>query len=88
MERLVAYWSETSPLVLTAVAVGLSSIGYMLVKSRSGPPKGLVYPPGPPQDPIIGHLRSFPKDDLYGTFNKWQKMYGTHNLYTKSSHVF
>lgn len=28
----------------------------VLIKSRSGPPKGLVYPPGPPQDPIIGNF--------------------------------
>jgi hypothetical protein len=76
MEGLVAHWSDISPLVLSAVAVGLSSIGYVLVKSRSGSPKGLIYPPGPPQDPIIGNFRSFPKDDVYGTWNKLQKMYG------------
>jgi hypothetical protein len=76
MERLITHWSEGSPLVLSTVAVGLSSIAYLLVKARSGPPKGLVYPPGPPQDPIIGNLRNFPKEDLFGTCNKWQKMYG------------
>lgn len=69
--------------MLGTIVLGLSSIGYVILKSRSdNPPKGLVYPPGPPRDPVIGNLRHFPKgdDSVYGVLDKWRKEYG------KSSH--
>lgn len=33
-------------------------------------------PPGPPADPIIGHLRSFPATEPGKTFYRWSKEYG------------
>lgn len=65
--------------MLSGIVLGLSSIGYVVLKTRSdNPPKGLVYPDGPPRYPIIGSLLSLPKEDIYGTSLKWQKEYGKH----------
>lgn len=36
----------------------------------------LPYPPGPPADPILGHLRFIPTNDAYETFHEWSKQYG------------
>ncbi|GJE86823.1 cytochrome P450 [Phanerochaete sordida] len=33
-------------------------------------------PPGPPADPILGHLRTFPRDNHGETFYEWSKRYG------------
>lgn len=33
-------------------------------------------PPGPPLDPILGHLRVFPTTNPEVTFRKWSKQYG------------
>ena len=35
------------------------------------------FPPGPPKDPILGHLRIFPKADPGKTFYEWSNQYGT-----------
>lgn len=34
------------------------------------------YPPGPPRDPVIGCLRSFPKSQFLETFCEWVTAYG------------
>ncbi|KAI0697257.1 cytochrome P450 [Cytidiella melzeri] len=45
----------------------------MIFTRRKGPP----LPPGPPADPIIGHLRIFPrKSDRDEVFRKWARKYG------------
>ena len=36
------------------------------------------FPPGPPPDPILGHLRVFPAKNPEVTFRKWSKQYGEH----------
>ncbi|KAL0578234.1 hypothetical protein V5O48_003771 [Marasmius crinis-equi] len=33
-------------------------------------------PPGPPADPLIGHLRSIPTEKMAETFHEWSKTYG------------
>ncbi|KAJ7589639.1 cytochrome P450 [Mycena floridula] len=33
-------------------------------------------PPGPPSDPIFGHLRVFPARDLHNVFHAWSKIHG------------
>ncbi|KAG5638040.1 hypothetical protein H0H81_002160 [Sphagnurus paluster] len=43
-----------------------------MVTKRSGPP----LPPGPPADPIIGHVRKMPTEKLENTLYEWGKVYG------------
>ena len=38
--------------------------------------KGLPLPPGPPGEPIIGHLRRIPKADEEDMLLRWHKQYG------------
>ncbi|KAF9460615.1 cytochrome P450 CYP621A2 [Collybia nuda] len=45
---------------------------YLKTKSIRHPP----LPPGPPADPIIGHLRLIPPDNQETLFYKWGKIYG------------
>jgi hypothetical protein len=35
------------------------------------------YPPGPPREPLIGSMRSFPKDHFFERFDEWATTYGT-----------
>jgi hypothetical protein len=45
---------------------------YLRTRSKNYPP----LPPGPPVDPIIGHLRLVPPDNQDTLFYKWGKNYG------------
>jgi hypothetical protein len=38
--------------------------------------RGKVLPPGPPTDPIIGHVRSMPLEYAWRTFGEWGKKWG------------
>ncbi|PVF92949.1 cytochrome P450 [Serendipita vermifera] len=51
--------------------VAFKGLQYMASKTPS-----ISYPPGPKRDPLIGTLRSFPRDHLYRHFCKWAKVYG------------
>lgn len=68
--------------VLYALAGGIILIGAFLAHSKFNSPSRLAkkayakLPPGPPADPIIGHLRRFPKEEWYKTFTLWQKEFG------------
>ncbi len=37
-----------------------------------------VYPPGPPADPVIGHVRFFPLEYQWKTFAEWGKKFGAY----------
>ncbi|KAF9002174.1 hypothetical protein BDQ17DRAFT_1484448 [Cyathus striatus] len=37
---------------------------------------GLPYPPGPPAEPIIGHLRIIPSNNPDFIFRQWSRIYG------------
>lgn len=39
----------------------------------------LPLPPGPPGEPLIGHLRVVPKEGTAGAFAKWSKEYGAYS---------
>ncbi|KAJ6620263.1 cytochrome P450 [Mycena sp. CBHHK59/15] len=39
-------------------------------------PLGYPLPPGPPSDPFIGHIRTFPSKNLHQVFHEWSKTYG------------
>ncbi|KAG6826714.1 hypothetical protein H0H92_014761 [Tricholoma furcatifolium] len=45
---------------------------FIRLKKRRHPP----LPPGPPADPIIGHLRSIPAENQEEVFYQWGKQYG------------
>ena len=65
------------------LSMALSSIQLLLVtflfalvlRFRSQKQKSL--PPGPPADPLIGHLRAIPSRDQGRVFHSWAKLYGS-----------
>jgi Cytochrome P450 len=63
-----AYWTAA------AAAAGISPLRFIWRISRRNhrPP----FPPGPPRDPIIGNLRTFPQTKWQETFSKLQETYG------------
>lgn len=60
----------------TAIVCFVLSWGllYVVHKVRGSKPGKL--PPGPPADPILGHLRVFPQTDQGQKFYEWSKQYG------------
>lgn len=73
---------------MTAWLVILSGLTCLIVwssrkfKSKNNPP----LPPGPPGEPLIGHLRLIPPDDQPMQFYKLGKTYGNRSIdYTFSS---
>jgi hypothetical protein len=78
MDGVLQLLMNVSPVQLGALAFSVASIGYVCVKTvRNRPPDGLVYPPGPPCDPIIGNMRNFPRDNLAHACNELQRLYGS-----------
>jgi Cytochrome P450 len=61
-----AYWA--------AAAAGIPFLAFIwqISRTKQHPP----FPPGPPRDPIIGSLRSFPQTKWQETFSKLQETYG------------
>ncbi|KAK0213849.1 hypothetical protein IW262DRAFT_1322869, partial [Armillaria fumosa] len=47
-----------------------------LFRRRLGLARQQSLPPGPPADPIIGHIRSLPPVDQPEVFHEWAKTYG------------
>jgi hypothetical protein len=66
-----------SPLKLATVVASLAALGYIVVKGVYKGNRSRVYPPGPPQDLLIGNLRQFPKNKFADTFHEWAKQYGS-----------
>jgi hypothetical protein len=64
-----------SPLKACAVSAVAVSIAYFTWRSLSRKHTH-SYPPGPPQQPIIGALGAFPKDHFYQRFTEWAEQYG------------
>jgi hypothetical protein len=63
------YLTTQDLIVLLAVALFL----YLWHSRRS---QRLKYPPGPPSDPFIGHLRYLPSTEQERTFATWGEQYG------------
>jgi hypothetical protein len=64
-------------------------LGYLALKQLKGMLFTKVdsrsYPPGPPRDPLLGALRSFPKGHFLDGFCEWADTYGNAlHIYTKS----
>jgi hypothetical protein len=69
-----------SPYKAVAVSLSVASLGYLTIKGvHSFLSKGQMthsFPPGPPRDPLIGAIRSFPKDHFYERVAEWAELYG------------
>ena len=62
------YWAAV------AAATGIPLLALLWRQTREK--RRLPFPPGPPRDPIIGNLRSFPRMRWADTFSRLQKVYG------------
>jgi hypothetical protein len=49
----------------------IATVIYFIIIRRRNP-----LPPGPPGDPIIGHLRKMPTSKTGHVFHEWAKIYG------------
>ncbi|PVF92647.1 cytochrome P450 [Serendipita vermifera] len=76
MEVLTNRLADSSYIEIVGVSLLAASALYVCSRAFSGPKHKVVYPPGPPKDPLIGNLRQFPKDNWWSVFNQWQKEYG------------
>jgi hypothetical protein len=54
----------------------LFSCVILYVWAREKSARRLPLPPGPPGDPLIGHLRLVPSDNQENIFYEWGKKYG------------
>jgi Cytochrome P450 len=70
----VSYSQMDQKTYWAAFAAGILFLAFIRRRSRteSHPP----FPPGPPRDPIIGSLRSFPRTRWHEGFLKLQETYG------------
>lgn len=59
------------PIVVSIVAI--STLITLWVRSRKG---RLPYPPGPPAEPLLGHLRALPKSYDEGAYREMANKYG------------
>ena len=65
MSNFAAFW-------VVAVCIVAARLAFRLKKHQK-----LSLPPGPPADPLIGHLRIFPKTQVMAeTFYDWSLKYG------------
>ncbi|CAG8690475.1 9827_t:CDS:2, partial [Acaulospora colombiana] len=76
MELVTTRLKESSYVEIAGIGLVTFSVLYACNRALSRPKSRVVYPPGPPKDPLIGNLRQFPKDNWWPIFNEWQKEYG------------
>lgn len=62
----------SAPTIVALIA--LSTFLYMRLTKKNK--SRLPYPPGPPADPILGHMRIMPSQNPHETFHEWAKQYG------------
>ena len=62
--------------ILSYVLLGVIILAIWYIRRRK--PSNL--PPGPPGDPIIGHIRIMPTANQGDVFHDWAKIYGTSAL--------
>ncbi|KAJ6544393.1 cytochrome P450 [Mycena capillaripes] len=59
---------------ITFAAIALPICLYLVYRQRLS--NSFPLPPGPPRDPIIGHLRHMPSTNRAAVFHEWSKTYG------------
>ncbi|KAG5650147.1 hypothetical protein H0H81_000539 [Sphagnurus paluster] len=60
-------------LIPLLLLIGAFAVLWMkTIRSKKHPP----LPPGPPAEPIIGHLRVIPSENQESVFHEWGKVYG------------
>lgn len=59
-------------LLLVSLCTALCALLYVNLKK----PSSDNYFPGPPSEPILGHIRRFPQDSPWVKFAEWGKQYG------------
>lgn len=71
------FWTLLTTRCSTLVSVAISVlVGYQLLKLLSKRGRGhLPLPPGPPGEPILGHLRVIPTDNPEYAYMKWSEEY-------------
>jgi hypothetical protein len=69
-----------SPVKIYAASLTTIFVGYLVIygfrRVVLSNKSTLSYPPGPPIDPLIGAMRSFPKEFPLARFNEWAAAYG------------
>jgi hypothetical protein len=58
------------------IALALAGVLFVLKKRFFRIP----YPPSPPADPIIGHVRRLPSESLEDRLSQWARIYGKHSV--------
>ncbi|KAJ7484173.1 cytochrome P450 [Mycena latifolia] len=61
-------------ILITFAAIALPICLYLIYRQRLS--NSFPLPPGPPRDPIIGHLRHMPSTNRAAVFHEWSKTYG------------
>ena len=70
LDDFLTYLPLPFPQIVWAGFLALLLSGLVLFRKRSN------VPPGPPGDPIIGHVRIMPSEYPWKTFSEWGKKYG------------
>ena len=65
-------------MAIFAVTIVFVIILTSLLALYLGTAQQVSLPPGPPADPIIGHLRIIPTTNQGRVFHSWSKLYGKH----------
>ena len=75
LDSLEELTGVTRPVVVNiAVTIGILLAVFYFVPVVFGR-RRLPYPPGPPAEFLLGHLRVIPKEDTAQTYAQWSKQY-------------
>lgn len=61
---------------------------YLFIYLKRRSTKRLPLPPGPPADPLFGHLRLMPSENHELTFHEWSKKYGISHYQHVQFHLY
>jgi hypothetical protein len=68
---------SNSPLLAMALLLlVIATLAAVVWRAYRSAKRQYPYPPGPPADPIIGHARKMPSDNVEETFHEWAQVYG------------